>query len=156
MSQVELSTNTKNQSWYFMNFYLWLKNKPNSVIYHMFTKNWCSKALRGNKSTVYVGKIPWRAKFCNFYTLTGEIDYAGSKNTPIKTYFEGLKSQEIVPIYRLNSGILMIFKIRVWNLALNGSDCRTSKNISNDTKLEPISWDLDVGNPFSTFAWVFG
>ena len=25
MSQVELSTNTKNQSWYFMNFYLWLK-----------------------------------------------------------------------------------------------------------------------------------
>ena len=42
---------------------------------------------------------------------------------------------------------------------LTRSDCKASKNISNDTKPEPISWELDVGNLISHFCvvvWVRG
>ena len=35
-----------------------------------------------------------------------------------------------------------IFNLSEWNWNLNSSDCRTSKVIWNDSKLEPISWDL--------------
>ena len=42
---------------------------------------------------------------------------------------------------------------------LTSSDCRASKNISNDTEREPISWELNVGNQISHFCvgvWVRG
>ena len=48
---------------------------------------------------------------------------------------------------RLNSGIFRIFKVSVQNLNLNSSDCRALKIITNDTKLEPISWELNLKNP---------
>ena len=47
---------------------------------------------------------------------------------------------------RLNSGIFRIFKVSVQNLNLNSSDCRALKIITNDTKLEPISWELNLKN----------
>ena len=50
---------------------------------------------------------------------------------------------------RLNSGI---FELREFNLNLNSSDCGASKNISNDTQLEPISWELNVGNQCFNFC----
>ena len=60
---------------------------------------------------------------------------------------------------RLNSGILMIFEPIERNLNLNASDCRASKIIPNDTKLEPISWELNLKNPLFNFClgvWVRG
>ena len=35
---------------------------------------------------------------------------------------------------------------------LNSSDCRASKIIFNDSKLEPISWELNVGNQLLNFC----
>ena len=32
-------------------------------------------------------------------------------------------------------------------VCVNGSDCRAAKIISNDTKLETISWELNAANP---------
>ena len=55
-------------------------------------------------------------------------------------------------INRLNSGIFMIFEPSERNLNLNASDRRASKIISNDTKLEPISWELVFGNPIFNFC----
>ena len=55
-------------------------------------------------------------------------------------------------IDRLNSGNFMIFEPSEWILNLNSSDCRASKIISNDTKLEPISWEFDIENPFFDFC----
>ena len=34
----------------------------------------------------------------------------------------------------------------------NSSDCRASKIIFNDTQLEPISWELNVGNQLLNFC----
>ena len=45
----------------------------------------------------------------------------------------------IVDEARLNTGIIRIFELIAWNLNLGNSDCRASKIIKNDTKLEPIS-----------------
>ena len=50
-------------------------------------------------------------------------------------------------IGRLNSGNFRIFEPCEWNLNLNSSDCRASKIIYNDIKLEPISWELNLKNP---------
>ena len=39
------------------------------------------------------------------------------------------------------------------------SDCRASEIMLNDTKLEPISWELKIGNPISNVClgvWVCG
>ena len=60
---------------------------------------------------------------------------------------------------RLNSGIYRIFELSVRNLNLKSLDCRASKIISNDTKLEEIPWELDVENPLFNFCvgvWVGG
>ena len=54
-----------------------------------------------------------------------------------------LETQRMI---RLNSGIFRIFKVSVQNLNLNSSDCRALKIITNDTKLEPISWELNLKN----------
>ena len=53
---------------------------------------------------------------------------------------------------RLNSGIFRIFRLGAWNLNLNNSDCRASKIISNNTKLEAIPRELDVENPLFSFC----
>merc|ERR1711990_1084816 len=45
-----------------------------------------------------------------------------------------------------NSGNFRIFEPSEWNLNLNSSDCRASKIIYSDTKLEPISWELNLKN----------
>ena len=58
-------------------------------------------------------------------------------------------------IVRLNPGIFKIFKLSEWNLNLNSSDCRVSKIISNHTKLEPISWELNIENRFLNICVVF-
>ena len=49
-------------------------------------------------------------------------------------------------IHRLNSGIFETFELSAWNIYLNSSDCRASKIIKNDTKFEPISWELSSEN----------
>ena len=36
------------------------------------------------------------------------------------------------------------------------SDCRASEIMLNDTKLEPISWELKIKTQFQMFAWAFG
>ena len=46
----------------------------------------------------------------------------------------------------------MIFELSLRNLNLNSSDCRASKIISNDTKLEEIPWELNVENPLFNFC----
>ena len=46
----------------------------------------------------------------------------------------------------------MIFEPSERNLNLNAWDCRASKIIPNDTKLEPISWDPVFGNPIFNFC----
>ena len=53
---------------------------------------------------------------------------------------------------RLNSVIFRIFRLGAWNLNLNSSDCRASKIISNNTKLEAIPRELDVENPLFSFC----
>ena len=55
-------------------------------------------------------------------------------------------------IWRLNFGILMIFEPSERNLNLNASDCRASKILPNETKLEAISWELVFGNPIFNFC----
>ena len=59
----------------------------------------------------------------------------------------------------LNSEIFRIFELSEWNINLNSSKCRALKIISNDTKLEPISWELNYENPLFNFCvgvWVRG
>ena len=46
----------------------------------------------------------------------------------------------------------MIFERSEQNLNLNASDCRASKIIRNDIKLEPISWKMIFGNPIFNFC----
>ena len=48
---------------------------------------------------------------------------------------------------RLNSGNFKIFERNEWNLNLKSSDCGASKIISNDAKLELISWELNIEIP---------
>ena len=55
-------------------------------------------------------------------------------------------------IVRLNSGIFRILELSELNLNLNSLDCKASKIISNDTPLEPISWELNVGNQCFNFC----
>ena len=55
-------------------------------------------------------------------------------------------------INRLNSGIFRIFEPSLGNFNLNGSDCRASKIIWNDTKLEAIPWEFNVENPLFNFC----
>ena len=55
-------------------------------------------------------------------------------------------------MHRLNSGIFMIFELSIWNLNLNSSDCIAQKIIWNDTKLEPIPWELNMKNQFFDFC----
>ena len=62
------------------------------------------------------------------------------------------QSWKLSPIIRLNFGIFMIFERSERNLNLNASDCRASKIIPNDTKLEPISWELTIKNPILNFC----
>ena len=57
-------------------------------------------------------------------------------------------------INRLNSENLRIFEFNVWNINLNSSNCRAQKISWNDTKLEPISWELKIENKRLAFAWV--
>ena len=47
-------------------------------------------------------------------------------------------------MFRFNSWNFSILEPSKWNMNLNGSDCKTLKIISNDTKLEPISWELNL------------
>ena len=59
-------------------------------------------------------------------------------------------------INRLNSRTFRIFELSAWNFNLNNSDCRASKINSDDTKPEPISWELNLQNLyFLTFGWAF-
>ena len=58
-------------------------------------------------------------------------------------------------IIRLDSGIFW----SEWKSNLNSSDGRASKIIWNHTKLEPISWELNAGNPLLIICvgvWVGG
>ena len=60
---------------------------------------------------------------------------------------------------RLNSGNFGIFQLSFWNLSLNSSDCRASKIIQKDTKLETISLELNAENPLFNICvgvWVRG
>ena len=50
-----------------------------------------------------------------------------------------------------------IFEPSEWNLNLNIPDCRDSKIISNNTKLESISWEHNIENKLFNFCvggWV--
>ena len=60
---------------------------------------------------------------------------------------------------RLNSEIFRIFELSEGNLYLNNSNCKASKIIEIDTKLEQISWEVNVKNPLFNFCvgiWVGG
>ena len=60
---------------------------------------------------------------------------------------------------RLNSRNLRILELNNSNFNLKSSDGRSSKTISNDTKLGPISWELVIENLFFNFCvgvWVGG
>ena len=60
--------------------------------------------------------------------------------------------QKSFHMIRFNSGIFRIFDPREWNLNLKSSDCRASKIVSNDTKLQPISWYLKIENRLFNFC----
>ena len=60
-------------------------------------------------------------------------------------------------IARLNSGILgslsfRVFVLSEWNINLTTWDSRASKFISNDTKIEIISWELSIENQIYYFC----
>ena len=60
---------------------------------------------------------------------------------------------------RLNSGIFWSFDLIKLKSNMTSSDCRASKIIWNDTKLEPISWEQNAGNPLFIVCvgvWVGG
>jgi len=60
---------------------------------------------------------------------------------------------------RLNSANFRIFEPREWKLILKSPDSRASKIISNDAKLELISWKLNNENPLFSICvgvWVGG
>ena len=69
-----------------------------------------------------------------------------------RTDDSGLSGLDMRSMFRLNSGILRIFELGEWNLNLNSSDCRASKIIYNDIKLEPISWELNLKNRLFNFC----
>ena len=54
-------------------------------------------------------------------------------------------------IIRLNSGIFRIFELSAYKLNPIRSDCRASKIILNDTRVEPISWEPKREYPLFTF-----
>ena len=60
---------------------------------------------------------------------------------------------------RLNSGIFfLIFEPSEWNLNLNIREYRAWKIISNNSKLEPISWELKIENTLFNICvgvWVY-
>ena len=74
--------------------------------------------------------------------------------------YERLRGISVILIMnRLNSGIFGIFKLSAFKLNLKSSDCRASKIIQNDTKLEPIPWELNMENQLFGFCvgvWVGG
>ena len=62
-------------------------------------------------------------------------------------------------ICRLNSGIFRLFEPSECNLNLKNLDCRAWKIIGNDTKAEPIPWELNIEIPrlnFCVGVWVDG
>ena len=52
----------------------------------------------------------------------------------------------------MNSQIFRIFELSIRNLNLNSSDCRASKIISNDIKLEPTALELNLKNQLFNFC----
>ena len=59
-------------------------------------------------------------------------------------------------IVRLNSGNFRIFELIYWNSDRNSSNCRASKIIPNDTKLDTISLGLNMRNPFCNICVAVG
>ena len=58
-------------------------------------------------------------------------------------------------IFRLNSGIFRILELSKLNLNLKSSDSGALKIISNDNKLESISWEPNVENQISTLNFTY-
>ena len=79
-----------------------------------------------------------------FITIDSDSNYMQDFSTSGK--------MDYLIIVRLNSGIFMIFEPSERNLNLNASVSRASKIIPDDSKLEPISWELVFGNPVFNFC----
>ena len=85
---------------------------------------------------------------CEFFWGSWEKSHLQGKKYCIEYFF----FFEWSFMNRLNSGIFRIFELREWNLNLNSSDCRASKIIYNDTKLEPIPWEQTRENSLLNFC----
>jgi len=75
----------------------------------------------------------------------------------IRLYLLSYRSLSLSCICKLNFGIFRIFELSESNLNLIGSNCRASKNISNDTELEQIPLEPNMENPIFHFCvgvWV--
>ena len=53
---------------------------------------------------------------------------------------------------RLNPEIFRVFELSEGNLYLNSSNCKASKIMEIESKLEQISWELNVENSFINFC----
>ena len=93
-----------------------------------------------------------RMKISFFYELRFFKNCALPAQNFIARFFELKIRRKAQLMSRLNSGNFRIFEPSEWNLNLNSSDCRASKIIYNDTKLEPISWELNLKNPLFNFC----
>ena len=72
------------------------------------------------------------------------------------TKIYGISQNDWLVIIRLKSGNFGALNA-VNETRICSSDCRASKSISNGIKLEPISWELKIENPFLNFCvgvWV--
>ena len=93
-----------------------------------------------------------------FRLVVGHVQVDGRIWPPDSLLSTDLKT-EFCSIFRLNSGIFWSFDLKKWKSNLTSSDCRASKIIWNDTKPEPISWELNIENPIFNFClgvWVGG
>ena len=94
----------------------------------------------------------WEWKYHFFYELRFFKNCALPAQNFIARFFELKIRRKAQLMSRLNTGNFRIFEPSEWNLNLNSSDCRASKIIYNDTKLEPISWELNLKNPLFNFC----
>ena len=103
--------------------------------------------------------------FLDNLTMTRQWQWAVIMTFCLLTFKTGFKivtyknSNRISLMIRLKSGIFWIFDFSKWRSNLTSSNCRALKIILNDTKPEPISWELFIENPILNFCvgvWVGG
>ena len=151
-----LVSSKKTPCWCYLTLLLLVRIRSSNLRSRTKMRNVVAMGFERRRKKKCVPKSPWQLNlinvalsFCLLYrTRTVKVlQYLFT----FKRYITVSSSLEIFThtvsrMHRLNSGIFRIFESRTWNLNLNNSDCRASKIISNDIKLEPIFWELNLKN----------